>query len=399
MEKCSESNVPEFPSIIEDIQYWFLMEKNGQKIYVIGSISKDRYIKVSEMNLEIVMSVLKSFDGKTSFEQIDKMIKITYGKSVDVNQIYMKAENAGLISGSCGSNEKSELKALSIPVFSINVPKLNNSIKKICGVLWNIYFVICIVVIFVGALVLLMNGSKNILTIDRAVSLDNSYLKGFAVTLLMMVPSLFMHELSHFAAAISSSLNPSRVSLNLYLGVMPIWYVKIPGLYTIKIPKRLMVLISGILTNFAITSITFITVYYGKGNINSEFLLKLGAANFFAALFSLNPFTLSDGYFIFVTVFKMPNLRFNVLTKIMSSSIKKIRLNFYDVIYILTGIGVLSCSLISTYWWGFNITYEIFSWILKPPFEYYVTLLIIVSASVIIITRMILRGRRYIKKV
>ncbi|NLL05120.1 MAG: hypothetical protein GX270_04870, partial [Clostridiaceae bacterium] len=222
---CSEKT-DKFPIAIENIEYWFLMQKDNQKIYIIGNVSKDRYIKVYEKNLQIVMSVLKSFDGKSSLNQIDNMIKTKYGKSVDVNQIYLKAEKAGLICGSGGSNEKSEIKALSLPVFSVNIPKLSTNIKKIIGALWRLYTVIGIVVILFGAFVLIKNGSNNILTMDRTILLDNSYLKGFAATLLMMVPSLLMHEISHFAAAISSSLDPSKVSLNLYLGIMPIWYVK-----------------------------------------------------------------------------------------------------------------------------------------------------------------------------
>lgn len=395
---CSEKT-DKFPIAIENIEYWFLMQKDNQKIYIIGNVSKDRYIKVYEKNLQIVMSVLKSFDGKSSLNQIDNMIKTKYGKSVDVNQIYLKAEKAGLICGSGGSNEKSEIKALSLPVFSVNIPKLSTNIKKIIGALWRLYTVIGIVVILFGAFVLIKNGSNNILTMDRTILLDNSYLKGFAATLLMMVPSLLMHEISHFAAAISSSLDPSKVSLNLYLGIMPIWYVKIPGIYTIKFYKRIMVLVSGVLTNFVIASSVIIVTFFGQGSIDSDFLLKIGTANFFAALFSLNPFTLSDGYFIFATVFKKPNLRFNVLKKIMNPSIKAYRLNYYDVIYILTGIVALSCSLFSTYWWGFNIIYEIFAMILKPPLEHYATYLFIISVSVIAVTGMILKGKNYMQKI
>jgi len=160
-----------------------------------------------------------------------------------------------------------------------------------------------------------------------------------------------------------------------------------------------MVLVSGVLTNFVIASSVIIVTFFGQGSIDSDFLLKIGTANFFAALFSLNPFTLSDGYFIFATVFKKPNLRFNVLKKIMNPSIKAYRLNYYDVIYILTGIVALSCSLFSTYWWGFNIIYEIFAMILKPPLEHYATYLFIISVSVIAVTGMILKGKNYMQKI
>lgn len=396
---CYSEKINKLPSVIDDIDCWFLMQKDNQKVYIIGSISKDRYIKVYEKNLEIVMSVLKSFDGKSSMDQIDKMIKAKYGKSVDVNKIYLKAEKAGLICGSSGSNEKSELKALSLPVFSINIPTLNNRIKKIIRALWRIYVVLGIIIILIGVLVLIKNGSNSILTMDRAISLNNSYLMGFVVTSLMMAPSLFMHEISHFAAAISSSLDPSKVSMNLYLGIIPIWYVKIPGIYTIKLHKRIMVLIAGVFTNFVIASAALIVTFYFKGSFGNDFLLKMGTANFFAALFSFNPFTLSDGYFIFTTLLKKPNLRFNVLNKIMKPSLKTNRLNFYDVIYILAGIIILACSLFSTFWWGFNIVYEIFAKILKPPFEYYATLLFISSVSVIAVTGMILKGKNYMQKV
>ncbi len=388
-----------YPCVIEDIEYWFLMEKDNVRIYSIGNKKVDRYIKISEKNLALVLDVIKEFDGKHEIREISKKIQETHKAYVDINEIYSKFNRAGLLKNSDLGFEKSEIRALALNIFNIDIPLLGESARKNISRLWYSYTAMCLLIIGIG-LFLLITCAGTVVFSNQAVILNNSYIKGVAITFLMAVPCLLMHEMSHAICAISMGLMPSKIALSLYFGILPMWYVKIPGIYTIKPSKRVWVLASGVFTNFVIALASVIAVVLFDLNGESrEIVLKLATANFFSVIFSLNPFTLSDGYFIFTTILKIPNLRFNMIKKVANLSNKGFTLNYYEALYIITGILILGASVSSTYWWAFHVLYEIFGHMVNVPFNYYMAFTVLVSVTFVMVCIVIKRAKAYLVRV
>ena len=134
-----------------------------------------------------------------------------------------------------------------------------------------------------------------------------------------MIPSFLFHELCHSVAALNYELKPSKIDVCLYLYLFPLYYVKIKGLYTIDYKNRIKIMSAGITGNvFLAEAMLFLYVIFGKG-----IFLTVVLSQFNIVLANINPFSLSDGYYIMSMTFKTENLRKNMFDIIANLNFKK----------------------------------------------------------------------------
>lgn len=138
-------------------------------------------------------------------------------------------------------------------------------------------------------------------------SLGGSYTLGILVTLGIFVLSIGLHELAHGIAGYKFGLKPSKLVIALYV-MTPMFYLKMPGIYTIKPRKRVYIWSAGVYANLLIASVSIILASFSSGNIKN-ILFLCSITNLSLILANLSPLLPLDGYFIMSTLLKRPNLR------------------------------------------------------------------------------------------
>ncbi len=382
------------PEIQEDIGYWFLMKKGKENYYSLGSKNVDRYISLSEKKLSVVLKIIKYFDGNHDLGWLKNYFSTTEGLDINIEQVYKNLAKAGLIKNASSGHEKSEIKTMGLPVLNLPIADISGGLRKFLIICWNLYLIIGFSLIAFAIFQVFADYSRLPSLLALTGTVNESYIIGFFLTLSMVVPSIFLHELSHAIAAIGAGLQPKRLSLSLYLGILPMWYVKIPGMYTVNQVKRLSIMIAGIFTNLVIFSLVIVSLLtFQESTLTQEFLMKLALANFYSALFALAPFSLSDGYFIFTTILKMPNLRLNLIKEIGAFFSKNRQtITLTNSMYLLIGLIIIIASVSSTYWWLFNIFYEVSGLAFTGIIKYYLALLLTIFLVATFFIKAIIRA-------
>jgi putative peptide zinc metalloprotease protein len=122
--------------------------------------------------------------------------------------------------------------------------------------------------------------------------------------------SLLAHELAHGFTATWLGLPPRQFAAVAYLALMPIFFLRIPGIYTLSPGQRIQVWISGVWINLTIASTALIvTQTTTMPVLYKQVLTGLAVSNGLIVAWNLIPFLPTDGYFIMCTLLKKPNVR------------------------------------------------------------------------------------------
>lgn len=292
------------PIAFADIGYWPL--DIGKTCYAIGRPHSLNYLKINEQNLTILMRMIGLLDGKHTLPQVQAIIN-----SNDIVEVYQKLKDSNLIQNDPAQNPflQSEIGLIGNQLweFKISDNLFIHTRSLIRTVYWGLVMLMFLVIITALLLFLLYSI---LMPLPDLLAYQNSSWRGLLITLLFGLPVLFFHELAHCLAAIYHGLRPQSIVISSYYNVMFMWYVKTPGLYTVFPTQRLQILFAGIFMNLFLCSLSWIFLLF---NIYPEISSKFLLANCFAVLSCLSPFLLSDGYFLFTTLFNMPNLRMNFI--------------------------------------------------------------------------------------
>ena len=294
--------------------YLMYNEKDGK--YLLGSKDKDRYVILTKEKGEYFLNLLNDMDGSRSDEQLSSKWKLSIETTQNIIAMFYKN---GLLANS-PENDNTEVKRLSKRLFRIGCNHLSQIPIRVAQRLIVCFFV---VLVFLGGFDLY----SLLVNLDSGFNLfkfNDSYLLSLLISSLIMIPSFFVHELCHSIAALKNGLKPSNIDICLYLYLFPLFYVKINGLYTVKYKQRIMIMSAGMLGNvflgfagFALYSIfgngIFLTIVLAQCNI---------------ILANLNPFSLSDGYYIITMLFRSENLRKNMFDIIANLDFKKYRQHY-----------------------------------------------------------------------
>ena len=141
----------------------------------------------------------------------------------------------------------------------------------------------------------------------KSYEVHGSLLMGVMWVLLLFVLSIGIHELSHAVVGYRCGLKPKELVFSLYLG-SPMFYIKMPGIYTIAPKKRIFVWAAGVYANLMVAAICAILMQCTQGSWRNMFLICC-STNISLVVANLSPLLPLDGYFILSTLLKRPNLR------------------------------------------------------------------------------------------
>lgn len=295
------------PLAVSDLNVWKLFDKKDENIYCMGSLERDKYIQLNESSLEAVKWAVAYFDGSHTLQEIKDLLMTEKGINLNVEQLYDYLCKADLISNVNDKTlvEKQEMDYLSITLKEFNLKPLYPLFRFVNKYLLKYLLAVStlIIVISIGFFI------TNINTFIRGSNylIANSYEMSFLTTLAIFVLSIGIHEFAHSIAGYYYGLKPAKMVIALYM-LTPMFYLKIPGIYTIKAKQRVIVWSAGVYINLLIASVCVIIATFAENELKA-FLLLTAITNLSLILANLSPLLPLDGYFIVSTLLKRPNLR------------------------------------------------------------------------------------------
>ena len=385
------------PIIAKDIHSWILFEKKDGNIYCMGSLEKDKYIQLHETILEPVKTAVAYFDGTRSLEEIEEILIREHSMKLDVVKLYDLLCKANLIEGiDKALIEKQEMDYLSITLKEFKLNKIYNFLDKLNKLLFP--YIIYITAAIIGVSIVFF--AKNLHNFVRAsnYALSGSYALGISVSLIIFIVSIGLHELAHGIAGYRFGLRPSKLVIALYV-FTPMFYLKMPGIYTIKPKKRIYVWAAGVYTNLIIAASAIILSEFASGNIRN-ILFLCSITNLSLILANLSPLLPLDGYFIVSTLLKRPNLRKGSYKEFKKWALgKENKFRGLSIIYfLLSSLFVAAIAGYELYWaagvivQGINNNYTFLQVIYQ--FRYILALILIIAVKKLLETVLKYRGRK-----
>ena len=121
--------------------------------------------------------------------------------------------------------------------------------------------------------------------------------------------SLLLHELSHAAAAVREGIDPESINVALFLGLIPVAYVRIPAIYTVAPRARARIWSAGLHCNGAIAAVLGAAWILLPTGALAGFAGVIALLNLVMIKVNLLPFYKTDGYFLAGLLFREPNLQ------------------------------------------------------------------------------------------
>jgi Zn-dependent protease len=177
----------------------------------------------------------------------------------------------------------------------------------------------------------------------------------YSIAVLCYAGSILWHELSHAVTAIHYGLLPSRVSVVGYLVIIPLFVIRIPGIYLIPPQQRIRVWAAGMWGSLGLAGIAAIAVRFAPVSLPwQQVLARIAFANGLVAVANLVPFMVTDGYFILSTVCRQANIRrraWVALKELVRSrrSPSALLLTYLTLSGIVTG-GLIILNIRRIYW-------------------------------------------------
>lgn len=296
----------------EGVDVWTLFppRRNKPGVYIVGHPRLDRYVVITEDKLSVVKQILPMLDGDHSSAEIDAFILSDKHKQVKSDLLCKQLAEAGLTEGS--SIPAGDFTKASVQAGGLNVAPLLTAVSRIPKLWTNLAGLICLALIASGIVLTCLSWHKIILPVAAIWAGSRAYLtsSAFGLYIATFVIITFAHELAHGVAAAFFGLIASRIEVSLYLGVIPMVYLRIPGLYTLLPNQRIITWSAGVFVNLTLASLgmIFLSLMQADG-MASRYLAVFILVNYSFVLTNLIPFLPTDGYFIFSTIFRLHNVR------------------------------------------------------------------------------------------
>lgn len=284
------------PQLADGVQLIENRSLYGNLFYVLACEERDKYMKVPPNRVQYVEMAIKLFDGRMTLAEIMELYP-----NIRFDQLYVRLKSAGFIEGY--DIPSSEIDIMTKEMVSVNLQNITTNYRNVFAVYatamkigYMILFVLCVIVMaFTGI-------DIQELKTDFATYRDSA-VGGMVILVVGSSVFMFLHELSHVAVAIKYGKYVEKISLNLYFGVLPMFYVKCKGLNTLQTKYKLYVVMAGVITNFmaALVSLTLLSMDIWESNTESMFKLFFWG-NIFSGFTNLIPTSLSDGYFVLSTL-------------------------------------------------------------------------------------------------
>lgn len=337
------------PIVVDDIKASLLYETKEERVYCIGSISKDKYVKLPEDILEYVMIFVQYLDGTNTIEQIHSKLLEKDKIDLDVKYLLDEFEKADLIINNQNPDriEKGEFdkffyKIIDIPLGKYCAYITNHLNRKIV----NVAFVLSMLAMLISIVTMAFRYRQFIVFGNYVIG--GSIGASVSVALPILLISIALHECSHALAAAYYGLTPSNFVFGFYANLSSMFYLKIPGLYTLAKKEKLVVWSAGVYTNMILAAISVLVSCIGHGTIVT--IANLCAViNLSFVMCNLSPLLPLDGYYLLSTIINQPNLRKNSFGMLKGIIMGKgtIKVKLLYIVYVVCSLGFMGAIVFS----------------------------------------------------
>lgn len=316
------NSVVDYPKIKESIYFNdIFINKEGKGKIIVGIMEPDMHFMIPAEEQKKFESLIKLMDGTNSKTDIMEKSRISESQ---LDKIINKLQSKGYLESNSDEKNKeinkvnkyNEVDYLSLKIFNYEFKNIKNKekVKTIANRSYKIFIGIILAMIAILFVINAVSGFsivKNISFMDW-ISYDkgynNKYLMAYIYINIGMILMFVVHEIGHIIAGLRVGIQPLNLSFVLYLGIIPMFYVRNKNIYSLKRKDIYRVLFAGIKMNF-ILGLLLINLFILTEN---EVLKILALSNFRLVIFNLWPLSLSDGYFILCIFLRRPNLRYKL---------------------------------------------------------------------------------------
>jgi putative peptide zinc metalloprotease protein len=289
---------------------WPLFEaRDGEEAtFIVGSRERNRFLAVPQRKLAVVEQVLAALDGTGTAAEIERRLA-TSGTGVDVAGLCRLLEENGLLEGTEASKvRRQHVERFSLPLFHLPTERAFTALAGL-GLGWVSWLAWASAPIILAGIVLaLRDGVLGTIAGRHVHAASGATGAGLSVALMLL--SFAGHEVAHGVVALRHGMTPRRFEACLYLGIVPLFFLRIPGLYTLPRAERLKVWSAGIVWNLLAASSCILAIEVGVVPMSARpVVLVVALANYSMALFNLVPFLPTDGYFLLSTALRRHNVR------------------------------------------------------------------------------------------
>lgn len=306
----AEMKVKEYPKLSKGFfKNDVFRDEDGSRKWVVGDLEEGSQFILRDRQMQEFQNILQHLDGKNSIDQIAQK---SHKRREEVVAMLEYMERKGLIEGVEGIQETNfnEVDQFSICLYKYNFPKIEDQDKRkfARGALKAVDLLLIISALFFIRNVFFADTTGGDLSslLSYGAGERGKWL-GYLLINLGMVISFALHELGHLFAGIKNGIEPERFQFSLFLGFMPMFYIKNKNIYSLPRRKIVDVLLAGIKINFFLF-LLLMNLYAVSG---IELFKILSLSNLRIIFVNLFPLTLSDGYFILTVLTGFSNLRQN----------------------------------------------------------------------------------------
>src|SRR6266550_710825 len=336
-----------FPKVGQSIDSWPLFDSaSSEGRWAVGSDSIDRYLTVPARSVDAVQLALQLMDGCQTVEDISATVRARVGWEVDVGHLARLAASAGLlIEPPQGRRDsRSQFDRLTLTLFQLPLSSAFSWIERNAAILPEVWRAL-------QAAIALAALSMIALLPARA----HSGALPVLAAVIACALSLLAHEASHCFVALKKGIRPVSLSVAIYAGLMPVVYVRLPGIFRLTSADRIRVWIAGCGCNGVIAlASNAMTRVPGLSGQSGVFWTYLEGWNVALIIVSLVPFLPTDGYFILSTILRTHNLRsraYSAAGAIVNGRFSG--LDWKPVIFLLAGVATIAAGFFaSASQWG-----------------------------------------------
>lgn len=331
----------------------FVKKSDKGSKWIIGDLDLDTHFLLPLEQKSLFDKICTHLNGEFTVSEISSKLKISESS---VNQILSVLQSKGMLLGEDENISRfNEVDNLSFHVITHYFKKISENTKKIANIISKILLLIFIV----NLLILILNFTffyfglnTHVLNWSILGESDMNNWLDYLIINVGMILMFFFHELGHVLQGINQNIQPEKFSFVLYLGVIPMFYIKNKNIYSLKRNAIIMILFAGIAMNLLLGLICINIFFFTGDNI-----FKLMAlSNFRIILVNLFPLSLSDGYFIFSILTKRPNLRFKLHSFIANPTIIK-TYTTYESFYVFITYFILIITMIVEIMWLLSLVH------------------------------------------
>lgn len=283
--------------------------KNEKGAYIFGCKENDAILLIKSSKKHAFYEFCKYLNGENSIKNI---VNLGIVDEASAEKIIKLLKNRGFLEGYDKRVSFNEAELFSIPIFKWNISITKEWVRNGISVLLRIYFAVVTFLIFC----IIAFYIKEPITSEELQSQLGFWIMGTAKQnigyfLVIQGLTLFMylaHEFFHLFFGLSSGLSSFSLRFSLYMGFIPITYVKHNNLYSVERKKLMQIIMAGIFGNISLAIIFF----YLYLLCDKSIFLLMTLSNIKIIFTNIMPSSLSDGYFFLSILFRKPNTRMNM---------------------------------------------------------------------------------------